>query len=68
MQVDAKHIHSVELSYLKQIYQATYSLQESSVAGQIICQRCSSTNYKKFGIRHNKNSVQRYSKISMQEL
>jgi putative transposase len=66
--LECKHIHSVKFSKLlrKQVYQDSYNnLQESTVenkTGQIICQRCSSTNYKKFGVRHNKNGedIQRY--------
>ena len=62
---ECKHIHSVKFSKLlrKKIYQDTYELQKSQpVTDQIACQRCSSINYKRFGVRHNENSgdIQRY--------
>lgn len=64
--VECKHIHAVKFSKLlrKKIYFDTFvgipPIQ--SKIGEIICQKCGSTNYKKFGIRHNKDSgdIQRY--------
>lgn len=48
----------------KKIYFDTFAnipITESKL-GEIICQKCGNTNYKKFGIRHNKDSgdIQRY--------
>lgn len=65
---ECKHIHAVKFSKLlrKQIYQDVYPTQTtlalSNKIGQVCCQRCTCTNYKKFGVRHNKNSgdIQRY--------
>jgi SWIM zinc finger len=63
---ECKHIHAVKFSKLlkKKIYYDTFAdrpIIESKV-GEIVCQRCGSTNYKKFGIRHNinDNEIQRY--------
>jgi transposase-like protein len=63
---ECKHIHAVKFSKLlkKKIYYDTFAdkpIIESKV-GEIVCQRCGSTNYKKFGIRHNMNDneIQRY--------
>src|SRR5712691_12872838 len=63
---ECKHIHAVKFSKLlrKKIYFDTFSnipITESKL-GEIICQKCGSPNYKKFGIRHNKDSgdIQRY--------
>jgi transposase-like protein len=66
--VECKHIHADKFSKLlrKQIYQDTFPTQTALVLsekrGQIFCQKCSSMNYKKFGVRHNKPSgdIQRY--------
>jgi putative transposase len=69
--IECKHVHCVKFSKLlrKKIYQDTYLLQQQTTinqdalnVGQVVCQRCSSTNYKKFVIRHNKKSgdMQRY--------
>ena len=69
--VECKHIHCVKFSKLlrKKIYQDTYHLREQATisqdalkVGQIVCQKCSNTNYKKFGMRYNKKSgdMQRY--------
>jgi putative transposase len=65
---ECKHIHAVVFSKLlrKQIFQDTFPTQTALVLsekiGQIFCQKCSSMNYKKFGVRHNVNSgdIQRY--------
>jgi len=64
--VECKHIHAVKFSKLlrKKIYFDTFAnipIAESKI-GEIICQKCGSPNYKKFGIRHNKDSgdIQRY--------
>jgi transposase-like protein len=63
---ECKHVHAVKFSKLlhKKIYFDTFAnvpIIESKV-GEIICQKCGSPNYKKFGIRHNKDSgdIQRY--------
>jgi hypothetical protein len=62
-----KHIHAVQFSKLlrKKIYQDTIlqplqELQKQEVvptsieSGQIVCPKCFSPTYQKFGIRHNK--------------
>jgi transposase-like protein len=69
-----KHIHAVQFSKLlrKKIYQDTIlqplqDLQNQEVnpvaveSGQIVCPKCFSPTYQKFGIRHNKyGDMQRY--------
>jgi putative transposase len=69
-----KHIHAVQFSKLlrKKIYQDTIlqplqELQKQEVvptsieSGQIVCPKCYSPTYQKFGIRHNKyGDMQRY--------
>ena len=65
--IECKHVHCVKFSKLlrKKVYLDTFAnkpiIPESKV-GEIICQKCGSLNYKKFGIRHNKNAgdMQRY--------
>jgi transposase-like protein len=65
--LNGKHVHCVKFSKLlrKKVYLDTFAnkpiIPESKV-GEIICQKCGSLNYKKFGIRHNKNAgdMQRY--------
>jgi putative transposase len=65
--LECKHVHCVKFSKLlrKKVYLDTFAnkpiIPESKV-GEIICQICGSLNYKKFGIRHNKNAgdMQRY--------
>jgi transposase-like protein len=71
---NCKHIHAVHFSKLlrKKIYQDTIlqplqELQKQDVnpvaieIGQIICPKCFSQTYQKFGIRHNKyGDMQRY--------
>ncbi|HEY7079109.1 MAG TPA: integrase core domain-containing protein [Nitrososphaeraceae archaeon] len=71
--LECKHIHAVKFSKLlrKKIYQDTFAPLVNSEnlsnynavdIGQVVCPKCVSSNYKKFGIRHNKNSgdIQRY--------
>jgi hypothetical protein len=71
---NCKHIHAVHFSKLlrKKIYQDTIlqplqELQKQDVnptandLGQIVCPKCFSQTYQKFGIRHNKyGDMQRY--------
>lgn len=64
--LECKHIHAVKFSKLlrKKIYFDTFAnipLTEIKV-DEIVCRKCGSANYKKFGIRHNKQSgdIQRY--------
>lgn len=71
---NCKHIHAVHFSKLlrKKIYQDTIlkplqELQKQDVnpiaveIGQIVCPKCFSPTYQKFGIRHNKyGDMQRY--------
>jgi len=72
--MQCKHIHAVQFSKLlrKKIYQDTilHPLQELQAKevnpnaielGQIVCPKCFSQTYQKFGIRHNKyGEMQRY--------
>ncbi|MGB7883201.1 MAG: DDE-type integrase/transposase/recombinase [Nitrososphaeraceae archaeon] len=72
--MQCKHIHAVQFSKLlrKKIYQDTIlqplqELQKQYVnpvaveIGQIVCPKCFSPTYQKFGIRHNKyGEMQRY--------
>ncbi|HEY7570943.1 MAG TPA: hypothetical protein VH796_06215 [Nitrososphaeraceae archaeon] len=71
--LECKHIHAVKFSKLlrKKIYQDTFAplVNSENIAnynaidiGQVTCPKCLSSDYKKFGIRHNKNSgdIQRY--------
>jgi putative transposase len=65
-----KHIHAVVFSKLlrKKVYQDTFptpinqSIIQSTQLGKIVCQRCGSENYKKYGMRDNKHAddIQRY--------
>jgi putative transposase len=59
--LECKHVHAVKFSKLlrKKIYFDTFPNIPDI---EIICQKCGSTNYKKFGVRHNKQSgdIQRY--------
>ena len=64
--LECKHVRAVKFSKLlrKKIYFDTFAnipIAESKL-GEIICQKCGSPNYKKFGVRHNKDSgdIQRY--------
>ncbi len=64
--LECKHIRAVKFSKLlrKKIYFDTFAnipIAESKL-GEITCQKCGSPNYKKFGVRHNKDSgdIQRY--------
>jgi len=63
---ECKHVHAVKFSKLlrKKIYFDTFANipATESKLGEIIYQKCGSPNYKKFGIRHNKDSgdIQRY--------
>jgi len=67
---ECKYVHAVKFSKLlrKKIYFDTFAnvpITESKL-GEIICQKGGSANYKKFGVRHNKDSgdIQRfYAKI-----
>jgi transposase-like protein len=70
--VVCKHIHSVLFSKLlrKKVYQDTLLqtpvnqniINEANQLGKIVCQRCASPKYQKFGIRKNKKNeeLQRY--------
>jgi putative transposase len=70
--VVCKHIHAVQFSKLlrKRVYQDTLLqtpinqniINEANQLGKIICQRCASPNYQKFGTRKNKKNeeLQRY--------
>ena len=71
--LECKHIHGVKFSKLlrRKIYQDTFAQLVNNEnfgnynaidIGQIVCPKCLSANYKKFGVRHNKNSgdIQRY--------
>jgi transposase-like protein len=65
-----KHIHAVLFSKLlrKKVYQDTFQtpinqdIIEANKIGKIVCQKCASVNYQKFGIRKNKKNedLQRY--------
>ena len=71
--LECKHVHAVKFSKLlrKKIYQDTFAqlVNNQNIGnynaidiGQIVCPKCLSANYKKFVVRHNKNSgdLQRY--------
>ena len=47
------------------IHFQTFQLQKAEL-GEIICQKCGSANYKKFGVRHNKDST--YSTLSLSKI
>ena len=67
-----KHIHAVQFSkllrtriYHDQLIQTPINqdiINEAAKIGKIMCQKCGSENYKKFGVRHNKKAgdIQRY--------
>jgi putative transposase len=69
--ITCKHIHAVIFSKLlrKKIYQDTFqtpinqNIIDAKKLGKIVCQRCGSENYKKYGVRDNKHAddIQRYS-------
>jgi hypothetical protein len=59
---ECKHIHAVLFSKLlrKKVYQDSLiqtpinqTVIEANKVGKIVCQRCGSENYKKWGMRHN---------------
>ena len=63
--VQCKHIHAVVFSKLlrKKVYQDTLmqtpvsqTVIEANELGKTVCQRCGSSNYSKWGIRHNKKA------------
>jgi putative transposase len=68
--VICKHIHAVLFSKLlrKRVYQDTFqtpinqNIIDANAIGKIVCQKCGSENYKKHGVRDNKNAddIQRY--------
>jgi transposase-like protein len=69
--VTCKHVHAVLFSKLlrKKVYQDTFptpinqNVISANKLGQVVCQRCGSSEYKKNGIRHNKKAgeIQTYS-------
>jgi putative transposase len=63
--VQCKHIHAVVFSKLlrKKVYQDTLlqtpinqTVVEANELGKIVCQRCGSENYSRWGVRHNKKA------------
>jgi hypothetical protein len=80
--MQCKHIHAVQFSKLlrKKIYQDAIlqplqALQEKEVnpaaiqLGQIVCPKCFSQTYQKFGVRHNKyGDMQHYVCFLIQHL
>lgn len=72
--VTCKHVHGVIFSKLlrKKVYLDTFptpinqNIICANKLGQVVCQRCGSSEYKKNGIRHNKKAggIQTYSCLS----